>query len=114
MGARAMNMTIPQIWGIILGLALGTYLIRFSFLGLIGNRRLPEWVLRHLRYTAVAVLPGLVAPLVLWPAANGGEPEPARLAAAAVTLGVGVIGRNVLAAIVAGAVTLYGGLWFLG
>ena len=109
-----MNMSLAQIWTVILGLALGTYLIRFSFLGLIGNRRLPEWVLRHLRYTAVAVLPGLVAPLVLWPAANGGTPEPARLAAAAVTLGVGIIGRNVLAAIVAGAVTLYGGLWLLG
>ncbi len=109
-----MTMTLGQIWAVILGLALGTYLIRFSFLGLVGNRRLPEWVLRHLRYTAVAVLPGLVAPLVLWPAATGGAPEPARLAAAAVALGVGVWGRNVLAAIIAGAATLYLMLWLVG
>ncbi len=109
-----MNMGPAEIWGIILGLALGSYLIRFSFLGLIGDRDLPDWVLRHLRYTAVAVLPGLVAPLVLWPEANGGVPEPARLAAAAVTLGVGLWGRSVLGAILAGATVLYLGLWLTG
>ena len=68
-------MSVVTIWGVILALGAGTFLIRFSFLGLIGRKPMPEWVLRHLRYTAVAVLPGLVAPLVLWPAATGGEPE---------------------------------------
>ena len=60
------------IWTVIVLLGIGTFLIRYSFLGLIGKRPMPPWVLRHLRYTAVAVLPGLVAPLVLWPAATGG------------------------------------------
>lgn len=46
------------IWTIILVLGVGTYLIRFSFLGLLGGKDLPAWVHRHLRYTAVAVLPG--------------------------------------------------------
>ncbi|MEM6477504.1 MAG: AzlD domain-containing protein, partial [Pseudomonadota bacterium] len=73
------------IWAIIVGLGLGSFLLRFSFLGLIGDRNLPPWVLRHLRYTAVAVLPGLVAPAVIWPAATGGDPDPARLSAALVT-----------------------------
>ncbi len=109
-----MNMAGTTIWGIILALALGTYLIRFSFLGLIGDRKMPEWVLRHLRYTPVAVLPGLVAPLVLWPAATGGAPDPARLMAAMVTLAVGVLWKNVLAAILAGGGTLYLMLWLLG
>jgi hypothetical protein len=36
------------------------------------------------------------------------------MAAAAVTLTVGLLTRNVLAAIGAGAVTLYGMLWLLG
>ncbi len=108
-----MNMPTGQVWTIILALALGTFLIRYSFLGLIGARRMPEWVLRHLRYTPVAVLPGLVAPLVLWPAATGGEPDPARLAAAGVTLAVGVLSRNVLLAILSGGATLYGMLWLL-
>ncbi|WP_375280034.1 AzlD domain-containing protein [Pseudooctadecabacter sp.] len=102
------------IWTIIAILAVGTYLIRFSFLGLIAGRDLPEWVLRHLRYTAVAVLPGLVAPLVLWPPATDGQIDPARLSAALVTFGVGIMTRNVVAAILCGGVTLYGMLWALG
>jgi branched-subunit amino acid transport protein len=96
-----------QVWTVILAIAIGTFLIRFSFLGLIGNRPLPDWALRHLRYAPVAVLPGLVAPLVLWPAATGGEPDLPRLAAAAVTLAVGMRTKNVLAAILAGVVVLY-------
>ncbi|WP_296417067.1 AzlD domain-containing protein [Pseudooctadecabacter sp.] len=102
------------IWSIIAILAVGTYLIRFSFLGLIAGRDLPDWVLRHLRYTAVAVLPGLVAPLVLWPDATDGQPDPARLSAALVTFGVGILTRNVVAAILCGGATLYGMLWALG
>jgi branched-subunit amino acid transport protein len=57
-----------------------------SFLGLIGGRELPGWVLRHLRYVAVAVMPALVSPPVVWPTANGGEPEPSRLLAALAVL----------------------------
>lgn len=96
-----------DIWIVIIGLGLGSFALRFVFLGLIGDRPLPEWALRHLRYTAVAILPAIVAPLVLWPAATGGEAEPARITAALVTLAVGVLTRNVIAAIGLGAVTLY-------
>jgi branched-subunit amino acid transport protein len=101
------------VWVIIVAMGLGSFGLRFLFLGVIGDRELPEWVLRHLRYTAVAVLPGLVAPLVLWPAATEGQPDPTRLAAAAVTLGVGYVTKNVLAAIFSGAATLFLGLYFL-
>lgn len=101
------------VWLVIAALAIGSFLIRFSFLGLIGDRKMPDWVLRHLRYTPVAVLPGLVAPLVFWPAATGGATDPARLAAALVTLTVGYFSRNVLAAILSGAVTLYALLFLL-
>lgn len=103
-----------QLWLVIVLLGAGTFLIRFSFLGIIGDRPMPRWVLRALRYTPVAVIPGLVAPLVLWPAATDGEPDPARLTAAAVTVAVGAITKNVLAAIIVGAVTLFGMLWLLG
>lgn len=95
------------VWAIIVVLGIGTWLIRFSFLGLIGNRPLPEWVLRHLRYTPVAVIPALVAPLVLWPPATGGETDPARLAAAAATLAVGMLTRSVFGAIAVGMGVLY-------
>ena len=78
-----MSLSSFQIWTIILLLGAGTFLIRFSFLGLIGDRRIPPYFLRLLRYTPVAVIPGLVAPLVVWPAATNGEPDPIRLVAAA-------------------------------
>jgi branched-subunit amino acid transport protein len=102
-----MSYSTLEIWAIILGMGIGTFLIRFSFLGLLGGRDLPPVALRLLRYTAVAVIPGLVAPLVVWPQATGGEPDAARLAAALVALGLGVVFRNVLLAIFGGAGTLY-------
>lgn len=104
---------VPAIWLIIVVLGLGTFLLRYSFLGLVGGRRLPEWTLRYLRYTAVAVLPGLVAPLVLWPQATGGQPDPARLIAAAATVVGGLVTRNTLVAILSGFCTLYLALWLL-
>jgi branched-subunit amino acid transport protein len=109
-----MTLSNSEIWTIILVMGIGTFLIRFSFLGLIGNRQLPEWVLRHLRYTPVAVMPGLVAPLVLWPAATGGALDTPRLAAACMTLLVGMVTKNTLAAIFGGAVMLYSLMYLLG
>ena len=105
-----MNYTSAEIWLIIGLMAVGTFLIRFSFLGLIGSRPMPPLALRLLRYTPVAVLPGMVAPLVLWPGATGGEPDAARIAAALVTLLVGLWRKNVVLAIGAGALTLAAGL----
>jgi branched-subunit amino acid transport protein len=99
------------VWIVIAALAVGCYVIRFSFIGLIGNRPLPPWVLRHLRYTAVAVIPALVTPLVLHPAATAGAPDPARLLAAGATILAGVLTRHVFAAILSGGVVLYLGLW---
>ncbi len=109
-----MTYSDAQIWLIIAILGIGTFLIRFSFLGLLGDRDLPEWALRHLRYTPVAVLPAIITPLVLWPEATGGELDPARLSAAAVALAVGYLTKNALAAIGTGMATLYGLAFLLG
>ena len=103
-----------EFWVVVLVLGLGTYLIRFSFLGILGSRPLPPWLTRGMRYTAVAVLPALVAPVVLWPPATGGETDPARLMAATATVVVGIVSRNTLAAIAAGGITLYSMLWLVG
>ena len=101
------------LWIVIIGLGLGSFFLRFVFTGLVGERAMPPWLLRHLRYTAVAVLPALVAPQVLWPNATGGDPDPARMTAAAATLLVGLITKNVIAAMLAGGVTLYTMLYLL-
>jgi branched-subunit amino acid transport protein len=102
------------VWTVIFGLGAGSYGLRFLFLGLIGDRELPPWILRHLRYTAVAVLPGLVAPLVLWPPATGGEVDAPRLAAAAVTVAAAALTRSVVMSILLGAGALYLGLYLAG
>ncbi|TFL20058.1 AzlD domain-containing protein [Jannaschia formosa] len=107
-------MSDATVWGIIVALGIGTYAARFAFLGLVGDRPMPPWLLRHLRYTGVAVLPGLVAPLVVWPAATGGEVDPARLLAAAAALGVGYWRKDVIQAVLAGGLTLAAMSWALG
>ncbi len=101
------------IWIIIIGLAIGSYLLRFTFIGLVGDRPMPPWLLRHLRYTAVAIIPALIAPLVVWPSATNGQPDLPRMSAAAVALTVGYVTKNVLAAIFTGAATLYGLLYLV-
>ncbi|MFQ8429796.1 AzlD domain-containing protein [Amaricoccus sp. W119] len=100
-----------RVWTVILLLGIGTYLIRLSFLGLIGDRPLPGWATRLLRYVPVAVMPGLVAPLVVWPTATGGALDGPRLAAALAALVVGAWKRDALWAIGAGMATLYAALF---
>ncbi len=109
-------MTFDQttIWIVIAGLGVGTFLIRYSFIGLIGDRELPAWVLRHLRYTAVAVLPGLIAPLVVWPAATGGQLDASRLAATVMAFAIGIWLKSVVGAVVGGMATLYAVQYLLG
>ncbi|MYM57258.1 AzlD domain-containing protein [Thalassovita mangrovi] len=102
------------LWTVIILLGLGSFGLRFVFTGLIGDRALPPWLLRHLRYTAVAILPALVTPLVIWPAGTGGQFDAPRVIAALVTLSVGYFTKNVLAAIISGAASLYGFLYLLG
>ena len=52
-----------------------------------------------------------MAPLVVWPPATGGAPDPARLIAAAAALVIGASTRSVLGAIAGGMAALYLALW---
>lgn len=109
-----MTYSTAEIWLIIGLLAVGTFLIRFSFLGLIGDRPMPPLVLKLLRYTPVAVLPAMVAPLALFPAATGGTPEIARLAATAAVIAVGWWRKSAIWGMCAGVVVLYTALVITG
>lgn len=91
-----------EIWFIIAALGLATYIIRFSFLGLIGDRELPEWLLRHLRYTPVAILPALVTPLVVWPASAGNALSAPHLIGAFAAVSIGYWRRSPIWAVFAG------------
>lgn len=98
-------MTGSDIWIVIAALAIGSYILRFSFLGLIGDREMPAWLLRHLRYTAVAFLPAVVAPLVVW-SGPGAQVDVPQIIAGLATLGAGYVTRNTFVGIIAGIVTL--------
>ncbi len=103
-----MTLSDLQIWTIIAGLGAGSYLLRLSFLGLIGDRALPPWLLRHLRYTAVAIMPGLITPMIAFPQATDGQLDPVRLGAAAATVAISLLTRNTALTILGGAAVLFG------
>ncbi len=109
-----MNYSSGEIWLIIAVLGVGTFLIRFSFLGLIGDRPLAPWVLRHLRYTAVAILPAMVTPLILAPPPGDDSADPIRIAAAGAALAAGYLTKNAIWAMAAGMGTLLGLGWLVG
>ena len=100
----------PTFWTLTVLLGIGTFLIRFSFLGIFGGREFPEPVARHLRYVGVAVFPALVTPLILWPEATGGEIDPIRVVAGLAAFIVG-LRVSVIGAIIAGMGTLYVLTW---
>lgn len=52
-------------FGIVLAIGIGTYLIRLSFIGIVGDRTMPDWAMVPIRFVAPAVLAALVAPAVL-------------------------------------------------
>ncbi|WP_299024975.1 AzlD domain-containing protein [uncultured Sulfitobacter sp.] len=109
-----MNIETGTLWTVIILLGLGSFGLRFVFTGLVGDRAMPDWLIRHLRYTAVAILPALVAPQVVWPVATDGVFDIPRAAAASVAFAVGLYTRNVIMAMLSGAITLYGLLYLLG
>lgn len=97
-------MSDTGIWTMIAGLALATYLIRFSFIGLLAGRKLPPVVMEALSFVPVTVLPAIIAPLVL---TDQGAlvADPQRILAAVAALGAGIALRNMLVAILAGMAT---------
>ena len=101
-------MTEPiKIWVLIIFLGIGTYLIRFSFLGLVGDRQLPKWFIQHLNFVGVAVMPGLIIPFLVWPDATGGTLDAPRLLAAIAAFCFGIWKRSALWSVIAGISVLY-------
>jgi branched-subunit amino acid transport protein len=94
---------------IIFTIGIGTYLLRLSFIGILGNRTMPDWAMVPLRFVAPAVLAALVAPAVLLndgavdlsPTANP------RALAALIALLIAWKTKNVIAVIVAGMAAVW-------
>lgn len=56
-----------EIWGLIFALGVSTYLIRLSFIWLLGRWTPPVWMMRALRYVPVAVLTAIIVPSLIFP-----------------------------------------------
>lgn len=98
-----------ESWLVVLGLALGTFLIRYSFIGLFAQRDLPPWLENALKlmvpaifaaivFTGVAMVGGKVGGLDQWP----------KYAAALVALVVALATRgHTLWTVIAGMASLH-------
>ena len=96
---------MTAIW---IAMAVGgllTFLIRLSFVGILGRWQTPEWLRRALRFVPPAVLSAIILPEVL---VRGGQfaPWSPRLAAAVLAGLVAWRSRSAILAIVAGMAAL--------
>ena len=101
------------IWSVIGALALATYVIRYSFIGLIGDRKLPPALVEALGFVPMTVLPALVAPAVFSDAEGAFALDPAQILAAAATVGAGIAFRNILPALLVGSAVYLSLAWGL-
>ena len=104
------NLGTLQSWSVALGLAIGTFLIRYSFIGLFADRDMPAWLERALQlmepaifaaivFSGVAVVGGEVAGLTHLP----------RYAAAVICFAAAVATRgNMLVTLCVGMAALHG------
>ena len=104
-----------QSWIVVLGLAVGTFLIRYSFIGLFAKRTMPPWLDRALKlmvpaifaaivFGGVVMVGGQVAGLSQWP----------RYAAALVALIAAVASRgSMLVTVTLGMTALHGLPWLV-
>jgi len=99
------------MWAAVFVIGIGTYLTRLSFIGAFGEREMPAWLERPLRYVAPAVLGAIVLPAVVMP--NGvvdfAPSSNPRFVAGLVAMAVAIRFRNVTFVIAVGM----GALWTL-
>jgi branched-subunit amino acid transport protein len=109
-------MTLLESWLVVLALGLGTFLIRYSFIGLFANRDMPAWLEHGLKLIVPAIFAAIVATglfisagqfggLALWP----------RYAAAVIAFAVALKTKgNILATVGFGMLALHAITWLRG
>lgn len=103
-------MTLFESWLVVLGLAIGTFLIRYSFIGLFANREMPRWLEHGLKLIVPAIFAAIVATGLFISAGQfGGWTLWPRYAAAVVAFAVAVkMQGNILATVSVGMLALHG------
>lgn len=104
-----------QSWLLVFGLAIGTFLIRYSFIGLFADRDMPPWLERALKlmvpaifaaivFSGVVMVGGQVAGPAYWP----------RYAAGFIALIAAITSRgNMLITVAVGMAALHGLPWLV-
>lgn len=104
-----------QSWIVVLGLAAGTFLIRYSFIGLFANRNMPSWLDRALKLMVPAIFSAIVFGGVVMVGGQAvGLAHWPRYAAAAVALTAAIISRgSMLITVILGMAALHGLPWLI-
>ena len=97
-----------NIWFTMAAAGVVTFLTRLSFIWLLGRFKLPDWLLRALRFVPVAVFPAIIFPETLSP---GGRLDLTwsnpRMLAGVLAVLVAWKTRNVIWVVVVGMLTLW-------
>ena len=96
---------MAEIWLILAAAGLLTYLIRLSFIALLGKWSAPGWVNRALRFVPPAVLAAIILPELLI-RENHFLPANPRLVAGVVAASIAWRTKNVILTIVVGMAVL--------
>lgn len=109
------ELSAAQSWIVVLGLAIGTFLIRYSFIGLLADRDMPKWLERALKLMVPAIFAAIVFSGVIMVGGQVAGPDHwPRYAAAGVALIAAIVARgNLLITVVVGMATLHGLPWLV-
>lgn len=106
-------MTQLDSWLVVMALAIGTFLIRYSFIGLFAQREMPSWLEGSLKLLVPAVFSAIVATGVVIVGGNVGDwTNWPRYAAALIAFAVALRFKgNLPYTIISGMVALHGLTW---
>jgi branched-subunit amino acid transport protein len=107
------TLTFTESWLVVLGLAIGTFLIRYSFIGLFAKRDLPAWLEHGLKILVPGIFAAIVATgLFMHSGHFGGLSQWSRYAAALVAFAVALrTNGHILPTVLIGMLTLHAFLW---
>ena len=102
-----------QSWLLVLGLAIGTFLIRYSFIGFLADRDMPPWLERALKLMVPAIFAAIVfSGVVMVGGEVAGLDQWTRYAAAFIALVAAIAARgNMLVTVAVGMAALHGLTW---
>ncbi len=109
------QLSTAQSWIVVIGLAIGTFLIRYSFIGLFADRDMPRWLERALKLMVPAIFAAIVfSGVVMVGGQVAGPDQWPRYAAAVIALVAAIAARgNLLVTVVVGMAALHGLPWLL-